>query len=193
MIVFTQVLPRFQTVNGTLLVVVAGRTSSTLPASQLRLSGGGGWSTLGSVSGDVPAAPGERELLVVNVPVGEYNGVALGDDVAFLRVTVAKDQVEPVLLGIDGGHIIAGAAYAGNDQVNLGLGELAGKFVPMPAFALQDQGGGTIDNVEIIRDLPDGLGEAARRAVQQWRFRPATLGGEPIDVYYTVTVNFRLQ
>src|SRR5438105_2738866 len=52
---------------------------------------------------------------------------------------------------------------------------------------------GTIDDVEIIKDLPYGLGEAAREAVSQWRFRPATFRGEPIDVYYTVTVNFRLQ
>jgi len=52
---------------------------------------------------------------------------------------------------------------------------------------------GTIDNVEVIKDLPYGLGEAARDAVQQWRFRPATYQGEPIDVYYTVTVNFRLR
>ena len=52
---------------------------------------------------------------------------------------------------------------------------------------------GTIDNVEIIRDLPHGLGESARQAVSRWRFRPATYRGEPIDVYYTVTVNFKLQ
>ena len=52
---------------------------------------------------------------------------------------------------------------------------------------------GTIDNVEVIKDLPYGLGEEARRAVSRWRFRPATYRGEPIDVYYTVTVNFRLQ
>lgn len=52
---------------------------------------------------------------------------------------------------------------------------------------------GTIDNVEVIRDLPYGLGDEARRAVSRWRFRPATFRGEPIDVYYTVTVNFRLQ
>ncbi|MBV8543857.1 MAG: energy transducer TonB, partial [Acidobacteria bacterium] len=52
---------------------------------------------------------------------------------------------------------------------------------------------GTIDNVEVIRDLPYGLGDAARDAVIQWHFRPATVRGEPIDVYYTVTVNFRLQ
>jgi TonB family protein len=52
---------------------------------------------------------------------------------------------------------------------------------------------GTIDNVEVIKDLPYGLGNEARRAVSRWRFRPATVNGEPIDVYYTVTVNFRLQ
>ncbi|HEY2829034.1 MAG TPA: TonB family protein [Thermoanaerobaculia bacterium] len=52
---------------------------------------------------------------------------------------------------------------------------------------------GTIDNVEVIKDLPNGLGDAARHAVSQWRFRPATVSGEPIDVYYTVTVNFRLR
>lgn len=52
---------------------------------------------------------------------------------------------------------------------------------------------GTIDNVEVIKDLPYGLGDAAREAVQQWRFHPATYRGEPIDVYYTVTVNFRLR
>src|SRR4051794_2538865 len=52
---------------------------------------------------------------------------------------------------------------------------------------------GTIDNVEVIKDLPQGLGDAAAEAVGRWRFRPATYHGEPIDVYYTVTVNFRLQ
>jgi len=52
---------------------------------------------------------------------------------------------------------------------------------------------GTIDDVEIIKDLPFGLGQSARDAVSQWRFRPATVRGEAIDVYYTVTVNFRLQ
>lgn len=52
---------------------------------------------------------------------------------------------------------------------------------------------GSIDEVEILKDLPYGLGAAARDAVRQWRFRPATYRGEPIDVYYMVTVNFRLQ
>lgn len=52
---------------------------------------------------------------------------------------------------------------------------------------------GTIDDVQIVQDQPYGLGDAAREAVRRWRFRPASYRGEPIDVYYTVTVNFRLQ
>jgi len=51
---------------------------------------------------------------------------------------------------------------------------------------------GTVDSAEILRDLPLGLGEAAREAVERWRFIPAKLDGQPIDVYYTVTVNYAL-
>lgn len=52
---------------------------------------------------------------------------------------------------------------------------------------------GRADQVEILRDLPMGVGEAAREAVRQWRFEPATVEGKPIDVYYTVTVRFTLR
>ena len=51
---------------------------------------------------------------------------------------------------------------------------------------------GSIDELRVVKDLPYGLGEAARKAVERWRFRPATHNGEAIDVYYTVTVNYRL-
>lgn len=52
---------------------------------------------------------------------------------------------------------------------------------------------GTVGDVDIVKDLPLGLGEAAARSVKRWRFQPATLDGVPISVYYTVTVNYRLQ
>lgn len=51
---------------------------------------------------------------------------------------------------------------------------------------------GSVDDVNVLRDQPNGLGDAAAEAVRNWRFRPATYQGQPIDVYYTVTVNFRL-
>jgi TonB family protein len=73
-----------------------------------------------------------------------------------------------------------------------GIARRAGVYGPVVIRGIVRRDG-TIDNVEVIKDLPYGLGEAAREAVEQWRFRPATYRGEPIDVYYTVTVNFRLQ
>lgn len=113
-----------------------------LYASTLSLrQGGDSWSALGSVSGSIPAAPDQRQLLVISVATGSYDGVRLGGDTQPIAVTIKQGQVEPLLLGIDAGRLIAGAAYAGNDDVNLGLGELAGKFVPLPAFDLVDQAG----------------------------------------------------
>lgn len=135
-----------QPATGTLLVIGAGRAAGSLPATTIELHGSAGWTALGQLSGDVPAAPAQRELLALPVAVGAYDGVRLGAEEATLPVVVRAGQVEPILLGIDAGRLIAGAAYAGNDQLNLGLGELSGKFVPMPPFSLQDQLGHTFDS-----------------------------------------------
>jgi cytochrome oxidase Cu insertion factor (SCO1/SenC/PrrC family)/thiol-disulfide isomerase/thioredoxin len=147
-------LPRLQPATGTLLVLASSRSAGSIPTTTVSLHGQAGWSALGTVSGSVPAAPEQRELLALPVAVGSYNGVRLGNDEQRLAIGVVAGQVEPLLLGLDSGHLISGAAYAGNDQVNLGLGELAGKFVAMPPFALQDQGGSQFDNATIAgRDV----------------------------------------
>ncbi len=52
---------------------------------------------------------------------------------------------------------------------------------------------GDVTNVKLIKGLPMGLNEAAVGAVQQWKFKPATLRGKPVDVYYNLTVTFHLQ
>lgn len=52
---------------------------------------------------------------------------------------------------------------------------------------------GDVTNVRVLKDLPMGLSEKAVQAIKQWKFRPATLNGKPVDVYYNLTVNFRLQ
>jgi cytochrome oxidase Cu insertion factor (SCO1/SenC/PrrC family) len=103
--------------------------------------GSGQWVALGNVSADVPAAPAERELLVVALAVGAYDGVRLGNDIQNVSFVITAGQVEPLLLGIEAWHLIPGGAYAGNDEVNLGLGELGGRFVPMPTYDLLDQAG----------------------------------------------------
>ncbi len=51
---------------------------------------------------------------------------------------------------------------------------------------------GFVTEINVLKELPLGLSEAAVSAISQWRFEPATLDGRPISVYYNLTVNFRL-
>jgi cytochrome oxidase Cu insertion factor (SCO1/SenC/PrrC family) len=139
-------LPRLQPATGTIVVAGAGRAAGSIPPTSIQLHGSAGWTALGQVSGAVPAAPSQRVLLAVPVVVGTYDAVRLGSDQAVLPVSVTRGQVEPILLGLESGRLLAGAAYAGNDQVNLGLGELSGRFVAMPAFYLKDQLGHVFDS-----------------------------------------------
>jgi protein TonB len=50
---------------------------------------------------------------------------------------------------------------------------------------------GTVADVSVVRSVP-GLDQAAVDALQQWKFTPTRLNGEPVEVLMTVTVNFTL-
>ena len=52
---------------------------------------------------------------------------------------------------------------------------------------------GNVTDVKVLKRLPSGLTEAAVEAVSSWRFKPATLEGRPVAVYYLVTVSFSVQ
>ncbi|MEA2558908.1 MAG: hypothetical protein QOH06_412 [Acidobacteriota bacterium] len=49
---------------------------------------------------------------------------------------------------------------------------------------------GNVTDVKVLQGLPMGLDEAAVEAVKRWKFKPATLDGQPVPVYYTLTVSF---
>jgi TonB family protein len=51
---------------------------------------------------------------------------------------------------------------------------------------------GTVKDVTVLKGLPNGLSEAAVEAVRQWLFVPATKDGQPVDVVFNLTVNFKL-
>lgn len=53
--------------------------------------------------------------------------------------------------------------------------------------------GGAVENLKVIRGLHPILDQAAMKAVQQWRYKPATLNGKPVNVHTTITVNFKLK
>ena len=51
---------------------------------------------------------------------------------------------------------------------------------------------GDVTNVRVLKGLPMGLEQSAMDAVKQWTFKPATLNGRPVSVYFVLTINFRL-
>jgi protein TonB len=51
---------------------------------------------------------------------------------------------------------------------------------------------GTVRQLQVLKGHPL-LTQAALDAVRQWRYRPATLNGDPVEVLTNITVMFRLQ
>jgi TonB family protein len=47
-------------------------------------------------------------------------------------------------------------------------------------------------DIVIMLPLPYGLNEEAIKALKKWRFKPATMNGQPVAVQANVEVNFRL-
>lgn len=54
---------------------------------------------------------------------------------------------------------------------------------------------GTVGGIEVLggNEPDEGFAEAAEAAVLKWRYEPATLDGEPVDVFFTVFVEFKLE
>ena len=49
------------------------------------------------------------------------------------------------------------------------------------------------DEIEVLRSPDDRLSKASVEAVRQWTFEPALCDGNPVGVYYNLTVAFRLK
>lgn len=52
---------------------------------------------------------------------------------------------------------------------------------------------GQVGDVKVLKGLPMGLSESAVETVRDWRYRPATLDGQPVPVFFNLTVRFSLQ
>jgi TonB family protein len=50
---------------------------------------------------------------------------------------------------------------------------------------------GNVRDVQVLKPLPHGLDQAAVDAVKQWKYRPGTLNGVPVDVIYNITLEFK--
>jgi protein TonB len=52
---------------------------------------------------------------------------------------------------------------------------------------------GNVTEARVLKPLGMGLDASALHAVKLWKFRPGTLNGQPVPVYYNLTVNFRIE
>jgi len=52
---------------------------------------------------------------------------------------------------------------------------------------------GCVESIQVLKGLHPDLDQNAIDAMKRWVFRPAEVDGEPVKVYYNLTVNFRLE
>jgi TonB family protein len=160
---------------------------------------------------DIPVAIMFSDLdgiVVVTYPgttmweVGERSVLALFEAVARSEKTTPAERGE-VESTQDGPPYVAGVGSVSNPRLiqsskvppsypEQAREELLEASVIMQAIVRED---GTIGDLEILECTRLGMGfeDAAIEAVRQWRYEPALLDDQPVDVYFTVVVSFRLQ
>lgn len=52
---------------------------------------------------------------------------------------------------------------------------------------------GEVVDARVIKGLPMGLESEALAALKRWKFKPGTLNGRPVPVYFNLAINFQLQ
>lgn len=149
MVVLSFVARLFGPPPGTLVVLLSARSAASVKALPLAVHGSAGWTSLPAVTARVPAAPEHAQIAQVDLEPGHYDQVRLGSLATAASIDVQTGRVEPVLLALAGGSVAAGGVYAGNEAVNLGLGEIAGKYTPLPAFELIDQLGRHVTEADL--------------------------------------------
>ena len=131
-------------------------------------------------------------------PQQDWNLAQWGDDVrAFCD---ALGIANPIVLGASFGGMVA-LAYATRhpdhpSKLVLISTEAAGDTYLERRVAMFERfGGPEVGALARSRflDADSPRDQAAVDAVQQWRFTPALLNGQPVPVVMTVTVNFTLQ
>src|SRR2546427_8793998 len=137
-------------VSGEVLLLLSARQADRVAATSVELHSAQGWMRLGSIQARaVPKAPDTAEALSSRMSVGTYDRVRMAGVTVPVTLTVQRDILNTLLVGVDGGRPMPRAAYAGSQAVSLGLNELSGQLKPMPPFNLVDQFGRPFTNADI--------------------------------------------
>ncbi len=137
-------------VTGEVLLLLSARQADRVSATSAELHTAQGWTILGSISArPVPKAPDTAAVLLVPVPVGNYDRVRIAGVMVPVALTVQTGILTTLLVGVDSGRPMPDGAYGGSQAVSLGLNELSGLLKPMPQFGLVDQFNRPFNNASI--------------------------------------------
>jgi TonB family protein len=106
-----------------------------------------------------------------------------------LSAQETKPADEPYRVG---GEVLAPVKISGAAPVYTELARKARVTGTVIVESVIDEQG-NVTNPRVLRGLPLGLDRSAVAAVQTWKFKPATLNGKPVKVYYVLTVRFQVQ
>lgn len=90
-----------------------------------------------------------------------------------------------------GGEVSRPEKISGNPPVYTEMARKARVQGVIIIEAVIDENGDVTD-ARVLKGLPMGLDKAALDALKTWKFKPAMLDGNPVRVYYTLTVNFQI-
>jgi protein TonB len=154
----------------------------------------------------VPTTPQTEETIPSTLPgnlppgpaTGDPNGVPGGDPNGVLNGTGPVGTIGIGVGAVDDPPIAVSGAVTRPviiDRVEPQYTEMARRARLEGTVIVQatiDTNGQVID-IKVLKRLPMGLDQAAIDAVSRWRFKPATLYGHAVKVFYSLTVNFRVQ
>jgi TonB family protein len=112
------------------------------------------------------------------------------------RVLGPRDvEVHPILLSGEDG--VTTPMLIPESKVNPEYPEDARKNGIMGRVILQAmvERTGAVGELEVLTVEPEAYQpfiDSAKKAISQWRYEPATLDGQPVDVYFTVKIDFKL-
>jgi protein TonB len=131
----------------------------------------------------------------IREPEPEIEPEPLPPDVEFMiGVPEAPPPSGPLLAGAGGvtvPEIIAESKITPEYPELARVARIEGRVI-LQAIILKD---GSVGDIEVLNcNRPNmGFEDAAVSAVTHWRYKPALQGGKPVDVYFTVRVDFELQ
>jgi TonB family protein len=113
----------------------------------------------------------------------------------FLLASMSLAQTPPAAEGPPyrvGGNVLRPEKISGAAPTYTEKARKAGVTGTVVLDAVIDEKGNVTD-IKVLQGLMSGLDESTIKAVKKWKFRPATLDGRPVSVYYTLTVSYTME